>query len=202
MRRVLSTLPALALLAFAPACDSEETDMGDAFRNSSGLDINIQLTQADGGEEDGTILWELIEAEIYDGPAVNGNLSLYIENNIIYTKEGVETCSVNAPYLNSSLREVVAANGTDILFTVWENYVFEGKVDVTITNYGHMKKLFGDQLLFQFQTNEVYLGEARDGFRLLSANGDVENSSDGRKLVIAALITGECGATGMPGYTF
>lgn len=203
MRRALSLLPVLSLLAFAPACDSEEADVGDAFRNSAGgLDINIQLTQADGGEEDGTILWEILEAEVYDGLATDGNLSLYIENNAIYTAEGVQTCIVNSPYLNSSVREVIAANGTSVLFTVWNDYVFEGKVDVKYETFGQMKKLFGDQLLFQFQTKAVYLGEARDGYRLLSANGDVENSSDGRKLLISALITGECGATGMPGYTF
>lgn len=202
MRRALSLLPALALLAFAPACDSDDSDMGDAFLRNGTMDINIQLTQADGGEEDGTILWEIVEAEVYEGLAIDGNLSLFIKDNTIITSEGVETCVINSPYLNSTVREVVAANGTDVLFTVWDDYVFEGAVDVKVTTFGQMKKLFGDQLLFQFRTNEIFLGEARYGYRLLSANGDVENSSDGRKLLISALITGECGASGMPGYTF
>ncbi|HLT38111.1 MAG TPA: hypothetical protein VK034_17615 [Enhygromyxa sp.] len=158
--------------------------------------------QADGGEEDGTILWEIGDVEIYEGSAQDGNLSLYIENNTIYTAEGVQTCIINAPYLNSAVREVRTANSTDVLFTVWDDYVFEGEVDVKITNFGHMKKLFGAQLLFQFSTNEVYLGEKRDGYRLIKATADVENQSDGRRLLIAALITGECGASGMPGYTF
>jgi len=200
MRRALSALPLLSLLALAPACDSDEADPGDAFRN--GLDVNVQLMQADGGEEDGTILWEIGDVEIYEGSAQDGNLSLYIENNTIYTAEGVQTCIINAPYLNSAVREVRTANSTDVLFTVWDDYVFEGEVDVKITNFGHMKKLFGAQLLFQFSTNEVYLGEKRDGYRLIKATADVENQSDGRRLLIAALITGECGASGMPGYTF
>lgn len=199
MRRALSALPILSLLTFAPACDTEETEQGDAFRST---DINMQLEQADGGEEDGTILWEILEAEVYEGLALDGNLSLYIENNTIFTSEGVPTCTVNSPYLNSQVREVVAANGTDVLFTVWHEYVFEGRVDVKVATFGQMKKLFGDQLLFEFQANEVYLNEARYGWRLLSATGNVETSSDGRKLLISALITGECGASGMPGYTF
>jgi hypothetical protein len=204
MRRALTLLPALTLLAFAPACDSDESGSGagDAFLRNGTLDINIHLKQATGGEEDGTILWELVEAEIFEGPAVLGNLSLYIEDNYIFTAEGVQTCHINSPYLNSTMREVVAANGTEVLFTVWNEYVFEGKVDVKITNFGQMKKLFGDQLLFHFSTDEVYLGESRFGNRLLRASGDVQNSSDGRKLLISALITGECGASGMPGYTF
>ncbi len=201
MRRAFPAFSILALLAFAPACSSEDSEsgMGDAFRAT---DINIQLAQADGGEEDGTILWEIVEAEVYEGLSTDGNLGLYIENNAVFTAQGEQTCVVNSPYLDTSLREVVAANGTDVLFTVWHGYVFEGEVDVKIANWGKMKKLFGEQLLFQFQANEVFLGEARDNYRLLSANGDIENSSDGRKLLITALITGECGASGMPGYTF
>lgn len=201
MRRALSTLSILSLLALAPACDPDaNANMGDAFR--AGLDINIQLTQADGGDDDGTILWEIVIAEVYNGPASNGDLSLFIENNTIYTAAGVPTCTVDSPFLNSTVREVIAENGTDVLFTVWNQYVFEGEVDVRHENFGQMQKLFGDQLLFQFQADEVFLGEAWEGYRLLEANGDVEHSSDGRKLLIAALITGECGATAMPGYTF
>ncbi len=201
MRRTLSAL-SLALLAFTPACDTGESDadMGDAFRST--LDVNIQLEQADGGEEDGTILWEILEAEVYEGLAVDDKLSLYIKDDAIYTAGGVETCSINAPLLNSSVREVIAANGTDVLFTVWGAYVFDGEVDPKHNNFGQIKRLFGSQLLFEFDRDEVYLGEASDGFRLLRANAGVENSSDGRKLLIAALITGECGASGMPGYTF
>lgn len=200
MRRALSAITLLPLLALTPACDTEESDMGDAFRAVT--DIDIQLEQADGGEDDGTILWEILNAEVFDGPATDGNLSLFIQNNTIYTADGVPTCSVNSPFLKSRLREVIAANGTDVLFTVWNEYVFEGKVDVKIANFGQMKKLFGSQLLFQFSGDSVYLNEARYGYRLVQATGNVQNSSDGRKLLIAALITGECGATGMPGYTF
>jgi hypothetical protein len=205
MRRTLSALFILPLLALAPACDSDpdRSEAGDAFRNATGtFDINIQLSQADGGDDDGTILWEFLDEDIYDGEASEGNLLLQIKNNMIFTVDGVQTCTVNSPYLNSNLREVIAANGTDVLFTVWNEYVFEGEVDVKITNFGQMKKLFGEQLLFQFSSNEVYLGESRDGFRLLSANEDIQCSSDGRKLTIAALVMGECGAPGMPGYTF
>ncbi|MFO7566100.1 MAG: hypothetical protein R6X02_25875 [Enhygromyxa sp.] len=200
MRRALSLLPVLSLLAFAPACDADESDPGDAFLRNGTMDINIQLAQADGGEEDGTILWEIVDVEVFDGPAIDGNLSIYVKDNTIVTSEGVETCVINSPYLQPAVREVRV--GEEVLFTVWEKYVFEGKVDVRITNFGHMKKLFGDQLLFQFEGNEIYLNESRYGYRLLKADGDVEKSSDGRKLLVSALITGECGASGMPGYTF
>jgi hypothetical protein len=201
MRRAFSALSFVSLLALTPACDSEDT-VGDDFR--SGLDVNIQMTTADGGSDDGTVVWEVVEAQVFEGPAAGGNLLLYIENNAIYTAEGVQTCHISSPFLNSSIREVTAAGDSEILFTVWNEYVFQGEIDVSKVNYGTMKELFGTQLLFQYTSYEIYLGEAKDGHRLMATNADANlvKQSDGRKLLMAALIAGECGSAGLPGYTF
>jgi hypothetical protein len=201
MRRALSALTCTALLALAPACDSEET-VGDDFRSSLDQDIQMHPLADEGGGDDGTIVWEIVQAEVFDGPAAEGNLLLYIENNAIYTSGGVQTCQVNSPFLNSTVREVIAANGTDVLFTVWGNYVFQGEIDVKYENFGQIKKLFGAQLLFQYEPTEIYYGEAADGMLLMTTNTDITVQSDGRKLLMAALITGECGSPGLPGYTF
>ena len=197
MRRSLSALSIMTLLTLAPACDSEES-VGDDFR--AGLDVNIQMTAASGGSDDGTIIWEILEAEVYSGPASNADLLLYIDNNKIYDTEGVETCSVNSPYLNSSIREVIIANGNEVLFTVWGNYVFQGEIDVTKYTFGKMKELFATQLLFEFKTTNIYDGEAKDGLLLMTTNADTEAQSDGRKLLMGALIAGHCGSAGFAGY--
>jgi hypothetical protein len=200
MRRALSALSVLSLLTLAPACDSSEETVGDDFRSS--LDVNIQMTMADGGSDDGTVVFEIVEAEVYEGLQIDGNLLLYIENNAIYTTDAVQTCTVNSPFLNSNIREVIAENGNDVLFTVWGNYIFDGEINVKYENFGQIKKLFGDQLLFEYEPNQIFLGEARDGFRLMTTDADITQQSDGRKLLMAALMTGECGGTGLPGYTF
>jgi hypothetical protein len=199
MRRALSALSFVSLLALTPACDSEET-VGDDFRAS--LDVNIQMTAADGGGDDGSVVWEVVEAQVYEGLAVDGNLLLYIENNAIYNTEGVQTCKINSPYLNSSIREVILANGSETLFTVWGNYVFEGKIEVGKITFAKLKTLFPTQLLFEYTTNEIFLGEVKDNYRLMTTNANITSQSDGRKLLIAALITGDCGSAGLPGYTF
>lgn len=201
MTRALPAILSISLLALAPACDSSEENLGDDFRGA--LDVNTQMTMADGGSDDGTIIWEILEyTQVYEGPAVNGNLLMYVQDNAIYTAGGVQTCTVDSPFLNSNLREVIAANGTQVLFTIWNNYVFEGKVDVKIVNFGQMQKLFGEQLLFEYQPDQIFLGEAHDGFRLMTTNTNITAQSDGRKLLMAALMTGECGSAGLPGYTF
>lgn len=199
MRRAFSALSFLSLLALAPACDSEDT-VGDDFR--AGLDISIQMTAADGGGDDGSVVWEVVEAQVFEGPAVDGNLLLYIENNAIYDAQGLQTCSIESPYLNSSLREVIAANGDDTLFTIWNNYVFYGEIDMAKVTPGKLKTLFETQLLFHFYDTDIFLGEAKNAYLLMTTNADLSHQSDGRKLLMAALVAGECGSAGLPGYTF
>jgi hypothetical protein len=199
MRCAISAFSLASLLAFAPGCDSEET-VGDDFRAS--FDVSIQMTTADGGGDDGSVVWEVVEAAVYEGPAIDGNLLLYIENNAIFNLEGVQTCQINSPYLNSSMREVIAANGSEILFTVWGNYVFEGEIDIGKITYAKLKTLFPTQLLFEYTPSEIYLGEVKDGHRLMTTNSNITEQSEGRKLLMAALIAGECGSLGLPGYTF
>lgn len=204
MRSAITAIFSVSLLALAPACDSSDEDLGDDFRGAP-LDVSTQMTMADGGTDDGTVIWEIVEAaatEVYDGPAYLGDLLMFVEDNAIYDANGVQTCSVDSPFLNSSIREVIAANGTEVLFTVWGNYVFDGQIDVKHTNFGQIKRLFGDQLLFEYQPNDIFLGEATDGFLLMTTDTDTTAQSDGRRLLMAALITGECGSNGLPGYTF
>lgn len=199
MNRALSAISLASLLAFAPGCDSEES-VGDDFRAS--FDVGVQMTTADGGGDDGSVVWEVVEAAVYEGLAIDGNLLLYIENNAIYNTEGVQTCHITSPYLNSSLREVITANGDDTLFTVWGNYVFEGEIDFAKVTFAKLKTLFATQLLFEYTSNEIYLGEVTDGHRLMTTDTNITPQSEGRKLLMAALIAGECGSAGLPGYTF
>ena len=212
MRRAFSALSFVSLLALAPACDSEDT-VGDDFRTLSAmestgestetLEVGIQMTTADGGQDDGSVIWEVVEAEVFDGPAVDGNLLLFVENNAIFDQNGVQTCEVSSPYLNSSMREVVAANGSEVLFTVYGNYVFEGEINVYKMTPGKLKTLIKYQLLFEYVGTDIYLGEAfKDDYLLMSTNADLTTQSDGRKLLMAALIAGECGSAGLPGYNF
>lgn len=202
MQRSIHVLLVTSLLALAPACDSSEDQLGDDFR-AGPLDVSTQMTMADGGSDDGTVIWEILEASgVYEGRAEGGDLLMFIEGDQIYDANGVLTCSVGSPFLNSEVREVIAANGTEVLFTVWDNYVFDGEIDVKSDNFGQIKKLFGGQLLFQYLPNEIYLGEAIDGFRLMTTDSDITVQSDGRKLLMAALMSGECGSNGLPGYTF
>ena len=112
--------------------------------------------------------------------------------------EGTTTCTIAAPYLNSNVREVIVANGGPVLLTVWRNYVFEGHIDLQDVKLAQLK----NEALFEYSDNEIFLGRSQDGFRLMSTDADLEAESRGRKLLMAALMTGECGGAGLPGYSF
>lgn len=196
MRRVLTALSIATLATFTLACDGAEEEVEtDDFR---ALGISIQMTMADGGDEDGTIVWELGEGAVYEGPAEENNVLLTIEGNSVVDSEGNTTCSVTAPYLNSNVREVVVANGGPVLLTVWRNYVFEGHVDISTIKLSQLK----NAALFEYEDNEIYLGRVETGFRVMETDADLEGLSRGYKLLMAALMTGQCGSAGLPGYSF
>ena len=194
MPRSITALTLVSLSLIATACDTEENTMGEDFRS---LDVDVSLTMADGGSDDGTILWEIGEGAVYEGLRINGDLLFYVEDNVIYNHEAEATCTINAPYLNTTIREVYAANGNDVLFTIWENYVFEGEIDLNKPQKWSQLK---NEALFEYNRDEIFLGRANWGNRLVTANTNLEDQSRGRKLLIAALLTGDCGSAGLPGY--
>lgn len=191
MRRSLLALSLLPLLSFAPACDTGDDDAtsDEAFR--AGTDVNMQLTESGGGDE-GTVIWDIQEAGVYAGDASEGNQIMELVGNDIYAN-GQLTCTVENAYLNG--RIVMGAGTDEILFTVYENEVYLGELDVNKLTPS-TKRRHADQLLLTFGGSDVYWGNYASQF--LSANADLESASDGRKLLIAALVEGHCGSKGLP----
>lgn len=200
-RPAVSFLPLLSLLAFTSACDSD-VPPGDAELRALTYDVDLVIELADGGEEDGTILWEIVEADVFDGLAVAGDLVLYLEGDEVFTAAGVQTCQLDAPQLDTTVRELIAASGSEVRLTLWHDLVFAGPVDTRISSRSRMLKAYGDQLVLEIVGDEVYLGERADGVRLIRTGAELEPASDARKLLVAALITGECGATGLASHGF
>lgn len=191
MRRALSAISFASLLTLAPACDSEDT-VGDSFRD---FEINVQMTTAgEGGSDDGTIVWEIVEAEVYEGPKLDDELLVYIDGDLIRNASGTATCQFDASPTQSPL-ELKNTSGT-VLLTVYDNYVFAGVIDVGQVNGGNL-----DGLLFEFDGADIYDGEAEDDIKLMSTDANLELQNDERKLLMAALIVGVCGSPGLTGYS-
>lgn len=191
MRRSLLALSLLPVLSFAPACDTGDDDAtsDQAFR--TGTDVNMQLTESGEGGDNGTVIWDIQEAGVYAGEASEGNQIMELVGNEIYAN-GELTCTVENAYLNG---RVVMGAGDEVLFTVYENEVYLGEIDAKRLG-PKTKRRFADQLLLTFDGSDVHWGHYDGEF--LSANADLESASDGRKLLIAALVEGHCGSKGLP----
>lgn len=210
MHRALLALPLLAL-TFSVACDAGEP--GSEFRAKPGtepvpmaeeLDITLQLFQ-ETGDGDGTVIWDIKEVGVHDGDSTQGAPLLLTlgDNGEIYDAGGFHTCTLAAPYLNKKIFQVTAADGDEVLYTVYENWLLKGEVPPAQLNDGNIRRLLPKLLLFTFSSNEIWLGDpANNGKLLVSANADLTAQSQNRKLLMGALVEGECGSNGLPGYAY
>lgn len=203
MHRALLALPLLAL-TFTVACDAEESD--SEFRaiplnQIEQLDIGLQLFN-ESGDGDGTVIWDIKEVGVFEGDANEGApLMLTIsDDGQIFDAMGVHTCTLKAPYLDKKLIQVSAADSSEVLYTVYDNYILSGKIEPAKLTNGNIRRVLKSNLLFTFVDNEVYLGVPEGGKRLVSATDDLTLQDPNRKLLIGALIEGECGSNGLAGY--
>jgi hypothetical protein len=115
----LPTISALMFSLFVAGCATSPEDDEQGFRSGS-LDVSVQLTQADGGEEDGTILWEIVLAEVVSS---TGTYMIWEIND----PTGSPKCVVNqygelrnatgTLLLEESGGSVYAAGGNTLLYT-------------------------------------------------------------------------------------
>jgi hypothetical protein len=206
MHRALLALPLLAL-TFTVACDAEESDSEfrgqEPVQMAEQMDISIQLF-AESGDGDGTVIWDIKEVGVHDGDAMEGAplLLTFGEHGEIYDAVGVHTCTLVAPYLNKKIFTVTAAGGDEVLYTVYQNWLLKGEVPPAQLTDGNIRRLLPKLLLFTFEANEIWLGEVGNGKLLVSASDDLTTQSQNRKLLMGALIEGECGSNGLPGYSY
>jgi hypothetical protein len=205
MHRALLALPILAL-TFTAACDAEES--GSEFRakpvpqmDTQIADIDIQIF-AENGDGDGTVIWDIKEAGVHEGDPMEGAPLLLTLGPAgeIYDAMGVHTCTLAAPYLNKKIFQITGADGNEVLYTVYENWLLKGEVPPAQLTDGNIRRLLPTRLLFTFVANEVYIGDPSNGKILASATDDLTIQTQNHKLLIGALIEGECGSNGLPGY--
>lgn len=198
MRRAFLALPILAL-SFTIACDSGEDTSDSDFRaipmaQQQALEIGIELFN-EAGDGDGTVIWDIKEVGIFEGSASEGQLLLTTDNaGNVYDAQGVKTCSLVSPYLQKDIIQVTGGNGSEVLYSVYSDRLYRGKI--TPADLKKPAKL-KSTLIFSFVDNAVY---HRDGSLLMSASQSLTAQGDNLELLVGALIEGECGSNGLPGY--
>ena len=81
------------------------------------------------------------------------------------------------------------AGGKTVL-TVWKHLVFVGEVDDP--------DIDSPQLAFSFKGREIYAGRSSDGEAVAHASEEIDQAEPMRRLLLGALVAGECGSDGLP----
>ncbi|MEM9454469.1 MAG: hypothetical protein AAGF11_09835 [Myxococcota bacterium] len=207
--RVTIRVTILATVLWAPmmftGCTASEADDLE-FRGASGQDLSypgnedIEIRAGSSSDDDDvdipdTILWDLAGGNVtrQAEPGVYAE-RLVIEGNQILGSNGYvgQTVLCTALDTGHASGEVYALTdaGDHTVLTLWKDLVFVGQIDDP--------HIDSPQLAFSFEGQEIYAGRPSDGEAVAHASEKIDRAEPMRRLLLGALVTGECGSDGLP----
>lgn len=192
------TLVALMAAAMLAGCDAPEEQLVELRSASADAgpwwetgepDGDVEVREGDDGDDvPDSILWDLsggvVSRQIQPGVFTP---RLSIEGNQIWAvgaettrDDGLPTCTmeqVNGAW--GTAHRLVGVQG-DVIFTLWQDQVYAGGVPV-----------------LRFDAASILSGDDDDA-ALVTASASLDDASPVLQLVLAALVSGECGSAGMP----
>jgi hypothetical protein len=176
----LVLLPALALASCHAGDDTEDVDFRGANVDLGG-DGDIAIFEHPAANDDDPI-WQLHSGNVYSG-SVEGPLIIKFDDSQILDENDQVVCVRDGDILSETQRIREGDANGPVLYTVVGREVYAGEPAA------------GDKPLYRFQGRHVVDGHK--GPPLVSADTHIQFASSMRKLVIVALIDGECGAPGL-----
>jgi hypothetical protein len=177
-------------------------EMAEAFR-SGGLPTppnypgngDIALYAGVGTTSADCLIYDFVGPNVHDGAAPVGPVIATVVDNSIQVPGGATVCTREGNALVDRVR--VGGPDGEVLFTAFGRWVFEGELDFEGDNLGQIAQELVDQLLFTFQGPHIYDGLHIHGDIVVTSTKPLTHASTKRKLVIAAMLTGECGGLGL-----
>lgn len=201
MNKTLIGLGLILALAFlAGTANADPRNNLDEFWNLSPNDPgNGTIDLGDDDDDDGlpdTITWTNVGdgtySEVFDR---GGILTLVVERNRIFDASGNLQCTAQRAGRLFKLREGV--HGPVLFTATLGRYVFDGDVaKLPIRSTKNWRQLIRRGTAYEFYGPDVYDGWRRWGDVEITASESLSRANPMRKLLISALITGECGADG------
>lgn len=183
----------LAGIAHANARDNDQA-FWDFRPNYAG---NGPIDLGDDADDDGlpeTIVWCLdgdgTHSKVLDE---DDNQILFTLRNEIYDAAGTLQCTAHEEDGLYKLRE--GFNGPVVLTATKGCFVFEGDVKrLPVRATKAWRKTVRRQLAYEFYGSEIYDGRRRLSDVEITANERISRANPMRKLLIGALLSGQCGA--------
>jgi hypothetical protein len=126
--------------------------------------------------------WVVVDDEIWVASPANGTLAA-----------GPTCTAIQGEHASGKEFALVDAEG-QVVLTLWERFVVVGDADVPIG--GNMG--VADQVSFSFKHDGIYLGKWPEGEPLARADQPIDKANPMRRLLLGALVAGECGSDGVP----
>ena len=155
----------------------------------------VALHDGDGPLIPDCIIWDIDGGEdVYEGPAVNGNLLMQVRGNEILGPDGRMECRGETEGDVFKLRD---AQGTVVFSVGLGRFIFGGDV-ATLPEGGtpQWHQLLNEQLAYEVCGDQVFDGRRRDGEVIVTGDARLNRANPMRKLLFAALAAGECGSNG------
>ncbi len=203
-----SVLSALVVAGCTQVEDSD--DLGFRSAEAAGDfqypgDGDIEVYPAGPVNEPDAIIWDLddggVARQVQPGLFVS---RLFVVDNEFRSGSGpsdeagaVPVCSVvPADHPSDRAFQLVDAEG-EVIFTLWKRFVFAG--DVELPTKPKVKKNYAlqQQLAFSFNKDDIYAGSWWCGEHIATASERIARANPVRRLLLAALVAGECGSEGI-----
>lgn len=206
MRRLLPVLFCVAATTGLTACDDQpvsgptpddEQELYDAVRAApfnvppALADGNVELRRPAGGGGGDIIIFDIVDSVSRNAA---GAAIQTLTDVSISAPDGQLLCTRGTSGGFVQLRD---ADG-DVLLSSIGPFVFEGQPQLAGKNPVQQAQELASSLRLSFDFEMVVEGFANNGEDMVEASVPVQFSSNWRKLIIASLVDGYCGSTGLP----
>ena len=199
----------LLLVPTLPACGEPASEDVFEFRSVSEVpddyagNGDIEIHQGTDDEIPDEIIWDVmggtvlrqVELGVFEERiTVDGDVMQDVEEPV-WT---APVCVVEeTDHPSGEVFELVDDND-DVLFTVWGRFVFAGQHALPDVPDVEGDPALAAQVAFSFDGSHIYGGPWWDGDVLVTASEEIQDASPERRLLLAALVGGDCGSQSIP----
>lgn len=164
-----------------------------------GYDGNGDITISRGSSANGNgddagdiILWDIVEGVVFNRYGIT-TMNL-VGESIVDPASGTTMCTTTTSQ-DGLFKELRDEDGT-VLYSAMGLWTFDGTPDLSGNPFKQYQSLMS-QLRFSYQYDAVVDGLGTNGSEMVQASAPIQLASRWRKLVIAALVDGQCGSEGI-----
>jgi len=198
---------AALLVPTLPACTASSSPE-DAFEFRSGsLDYagngDIEIHEGTDDEIPDEIIWDVLGGTVLrqvELGVFQARINV-VGETILEANEPLWTAPVcvveQTDHPSGEVFELVSS--TDgVLLTLWGRFVFAGQHALPNAPNVEEDPTLAAQVGFSFEGSRIHSGPWWDGVVLTTATEEIQDASPERRLLLAALVAGECGSSSIP----